>query len=191
MVPLGHRIFQGLTIASVLACYVVILIGGTVMASGSGLGCPTWPSCHGTYFPALQGAAGIEWAHRLSAFLLSVLIAAMFAAALLFERARPALVRLSAASACLVLAQALLGGLVVDSSLMIAFVLLHLALATALFGLLLLIAFLSTYRTMPKRWIDWARRASEELSPSEMLARRGDASGAPGGTGDPAAGDPA
>jgi heme A synthase len=188
---LGHRIFQGLAVAAVVACYVVILIGGTVMANGAGLGCPTWPSCHGTYFPALQGAAGIEWAHRLSAFVLSVIIAALFVAALLFERARPALVRLSAGAACLVLAQALLGGVVVESSLLVVFVLFHLALATALFGLLLLIAFLSTYRTMPRRWVDWIRRASEELPPSEQLARRGDVAEAPRGAGDPTARGPA
>lgn len=167
----GHRLFQGLAVAALAACYVVILIGGTVMASDSGLGCPSWPACHGTFFPALTGAAGIEWAHRLSAFVLSVIIAALFAAALLFERARPALVRLSGAAAALVVAQALLGGVVVESDLLVLFVLFHLALATALFGLLLVIAFLSTYRTMPRRWVEWARRASEELPPSEQWAR--------------------
>lgn len=187
----GHRVFQGLTIASVLACYVVILIGGTVMANDAGLGCPTWPSCHGTFFPAIQGAAGIEWAHRLSAFVLSVLIAAMLVAALVFERSRPQLIRLSGAAACLVLAQALLGGLVVESSLLVLFVLFHLALATALFGLLLLIAFLSSYRTMPKRWVEWVRRASEELPPSEQLARRGDAPSPSNGNADPTVRGPA
>jgi heme A synthase len=188
---LGHRIFQGLAVSSVVACYVVILIGGTVMANDAGLGCPTWPSCHGTFFPAIQGAAGIEWAHRLSAFVLSVLIAALMVAALLFERARPALVRLTGAAACLVVAQALLGGVVVESGLLVAFVLLHLALATALFGLLLLIAFLSTYRTMPKRWVEWVRRASEELTPSEQLARRDDPADTPHRVPDPTLRGPA
>jgi heme a synthase len=183
----GHRIFQLLAVASLAACYVVILIGGTVMASDSGLGCPTWPSCHGTFTPALSGAAGIEWAHRLSAFVLSLLIGAMFVAALVFERGRPALIRLSSAAAALVLAQALLGGVVVDSDLAIEFVLLHLALATALFGLLLVIAFLSTYRTMPKRWVEWARRASQELPASEQMARRGADAGRPAPSRDPSA----
>lgn len=187
----GHQIFQILALASLGACYTVILIGGTVMASGSGLGCPTWPSCHGTFTPALSGAAGIEWAHRLSAFVLSLLIAAMFLAALLFERSRPALTRLSGAASALVLAQALLGGLVVETQLTLDFVLLHLALATALFGLLLVIAFLSTYRTMPRRWVEWARRASEELPASEQLARRGGTSESPHGRREPSADRPA
>ncbi len=188
---LGHRIFQGLAVTAVAACYIVILIGGTVMANDAGLGCPSWPSCHGTYFPALQGAAGIEWAHRLSAFVLSVVIAALLVAALIAERARPQLIRLTGAAACLVVAQALLGGVVVDSDLLVLYVLFHLALATALFGLLLLIAFLSIYRTLPKRWVEWARRASEELPASEQLARRGDAPERAPGAPDPTVRGPA
>jgi heme a synthase len=173
----GHRFFRYATIASVVACYVVILIGGNVMASGSGLSCPSWPSCGGTFTPPLNGPAGIEWAHRLSALTLSLIIAVMTLAALLFERnRRPALLRLSGAAAILVVAQALLGGLVVETDLLVVTVLAHLALATALFALLLVLALLANLREIPRPWIEFARRASEELPASEQLARAGGAS---------------
>lgn len=166
----GHTAFRWITAVAVVACYAVIILGGNVMASDAGLGCPDWPSCHGTFSPPLSGASGIEWAHRLSAAVLSGVIVALFVAALLFERNRPVLVRLTGASLALVLAQALLGGVVVESALLVAYVLLHLALATALFALLLVIAFLSNYRDMPRRWVDWARRASEERPASGPAA---------------------
>jgi len=172
----GHRFFRYTTIAAVAVCYVVILIGGNVMASGSGLSCPSWPSCGGTFTPPLNGPAGIEWAHRLSALVLSLTTAVMTLAALLFERnRRPALLRLSGAAAILVVAQALLGGLVVDTDLLVITVLAHLAMATALFALLLVLALLANLREIPRPWVEFARRASEELPASAQLARAGGA----------------
>jgi heme A synthase len=170
----GHRLFRYATIASVVVCYIVILIGGNVMASGSGLSCPSWPSCGGTFTPPLNGPAGIEWAHRLSALTLSLTIAGMTALALVFERSRrPALLRLCGAASILVVAQALLGGLVVETDLLVITVLLHLALATALFALLLVLALLANLREIPRAWVEFARRASEDLPASVQLARAG------------------
>ena len=158
----GHRLFRYATVAAVLVCYATILIGGNVMASDSGLACPDWPTCHGTLAPPLSGGTGIEWAHRLSALVLSVSIAFVTALALLAERRRPILVRLSLAASCLVVAQALLGGVVVESDLLVGVVLVHLALATALFALLVFLALLANFRDVPKRWLDFARHATEE-----------------------------
>ena len=188
----GHRLFRYLAIAAFAVCYVTILLGGNVMASDSGLACPDWPTCHGTVFPALTGATGIEWTHRLSAFVLSLATAALAVAALLFERGRPALLRLSVGAAIAVVAQALLGGLVVESDLAILVVLLHFALATVLFGLLLILAFVANWKSLPARWLEWARSAGDELPASERLQRdeagRGSpATGAPtGGAAPPA-----
>ena len=169
----GHTFFRYAAVASVLACYVTILIGGNVMASDSGLACPDWPTCHGTFAPPLVGGTGIEWLHRISALVLALTIAVVCAAALLFERARPILVRLSAASAALVLAQAVLGGVVVETDLTVGIVLLHLGLATALFALLILLTILANFREIPRRWLDFARRASEEVPPSVRWAESG------------------
>jgi cytochrome c oxidase assembly protein subunit 15 len=172
----GRTVFRYAAIASVLVCYATILIGGNVMASDSGLACPDWPTCHGTFLPPLSGGSGIEWAHRLSAVVLSASIAFMTVAAFLFERSRPVVLRLSLAASSLVLAQALLGGVVVETDLAVWLVLLHLALATALFALLLALALLANFRDIPRRWIDYAWRATEETPPS---LRPGADAGAP------------
>ncbi len=111
------------------------------------------------------GATGIEWVHRLSAFILSILVVGLSMLALLFERRRPVLLRLTLASLGTVLAQGLLGGLVVRSDLSVGIVLAHLALATALFALLLVVVVLANLREIPRRWLNWARQASRETEP--------------------------
>src|SRR5438045_3427313 len=39
-------------VLAAVAAYTLIVIGGLVRASSSGLGCPDWPLCHGQPFPA-------------------------------------------------------------------------------------------------------------------------------------------
>jgi heme A synthase len=166
-----HTVFRLLAVAAFASVYVTIILGGNVIASGSGLACPDWPSCHGNFLPPLSGATAIEWGHRVSAFVTGVLVATMTLVGLASERRRPVLRGLSVCASFLVLAEALLGGLVVDSRLVVGIVLLHFLLATVLFGLLLLIAFLANLRDIPKRWASWAERAMDEEAPSQTLAR--------------------
>jgi cytochrome c oxidase assembly protein subunit 15 len=160
----GHDLFRLAALFAVLLCYTTILLGGNVMASDSGLACPSWPSCYGNgnFLPGFHGGVAVEWSHRVAAFFLasSVLVLAVLAVA--FERARPALLRMSLGALGFVVAEALLGGLVVESSLTVALVLVHLALATALFGLLLILALLANFRELPQSWVAWGRRALEE-----------------------------
>jgi len=160
----GHDLFRSMALVAALLCYSTILLGGTVMASGDGLGCPHWPTCYANnnLFPHVAGAAEVEWSHRVSAFFLGCAVLALTLLGVAYERQRRVLLGLSLAALGLVVVEAVLGGLVVERSLAVALVLGHLALATALFGLLLVIALLSNLREMPKRWVDWARRASEE-----------------------------
>ena len=41
------RKIKTLTIASIVIVYIVILAGGIVRMTGSGMGCPDWPKCFG------------------------------------------------------------------------------------------------------------------------------------------------
>jgi heme A synthase len=166
----GTTVFRALTLLSLAACYVTILIGGNVIASGSGLGCPTWPLCGSAPWPSsFSGAAAIEFSHRASAFVLSVLILAMALVGAVYERHRPALQRLCYSSLAVVVLEALLGGVVVDSALTVGIVLVHFAVATVLLVLLLLLAVLANVRSLPPRWKAWARYAMSDHEPREYL----------------------
>lgn len=181
----GHELFRYAAVAAFVACYVTIILGGNVIASDSGLGCPSWPSCNGTFnvLPSTSGASAVEWAHRVSAFFLAVAIVILCAFALTYERRRPVLLKLSVFSLALVIALALLGGAVVDSSLNIGLVLLHFALATVLFGVLLVLVLLSNLRSLSRRWVSWAVKAGEEQEPDPYASAP--APGAKDGTAHP------
>ena len=168
----GHDLFRYAAVVACILCYTTILLGGNVMASDSGLACPDWPSCfgNGNFLPALQGGVALEWSHRVSAFFLStsILVLALLGAA--YERQRRALMGIGFVALGLVITEALLGALVVESQLVVTFVLIHLAVATALFGLLLVLVLLSNLRELPRRWVEWARRASDEAAPRPTAA---------------------
>jgi heme A synthase len=169
---LGHDLFRISVVLAVILCYATILLGGNVMASGNGLACPSWPSCYGNgnFLPAFQGGAAVEWSHRVMAFFLATSVLVLGILAVAFERKRPALLRMAFLSLGLVVTEALLGGLVVKSSLQPGLILVHLAIATALFGILLVMALLANFRELPTRWVMWARHAIEEAPPRETAA---------------------
>jgi len=163
----GHDLFRYAAILASVLCYTTILLGGNVMASDSGLACPDWPSCFGNsnFLPAFHGGVALEWSHRVSAFFLSVSILLLAVFGIAYERQRRVLLRFALLALGLVVTEALLGGLVVEEQLVPDLVLTHLAIATALFGVLLILVLLSNLRELPRRWVDWARRAADEAPP--------------------------
>src|SRR3954469_7789026 len=81
-------------IATAVATYLLILIGGLVHGTGSSLACPDWPTCYGTMMPKMEGGVLVEHSHRLGAgtvmILTLVLTIAMFASKQpLHRRLRP------------------------------------------------------------------------------------------------------
>jgi cytochrome c oxidase assembly protein subunit 15 len=101
-----------LALASVIANVVIVVTGGAVRLTGSGLGCPTWPSCTDrSLTPTRRYAAHglIEFTNRQLTFVLVAVVLATLAAALLRRQER-GLALLLAAS---IPAQAVLGGITV------------------------------------------------------------------------------
>jgi heme A synthase len=140
--------FRRLADLTVIATFALIVLGGVVRVSESGLGCGPggsgtegWPLCNGSAIPLLENTeVMIEFSHRLLAAVVTGLIVllAWTAYRRLSELRWP--LRASVAAGVLVLVQAGLGGLTVEKSLAEELVAAHLGLAMILIGLALWIA---------------------------------------------------
>ena len=128
--------FAKLAVATVAATLLLIVLGGLVRATGSGLGCPDWPGCYGKVLPPSGNSrAWIEHIHRYWA---SVVIALLVWLAVEARRsAQPLAVRRLTLFGLLpvVLAQAALGAVVVWIKLHWVSVSGHLTLALLILGL--------------------------------------------------------
>jgi heme A synthase len=130
-----------LVLATAIATFVLIIVGGVVRVSDSGLGCGPagsgfhgWPFCNGDVVPGVSVHSIVEYTHRLVAGIVTILIVSLVVVA--WRRHREYLMP-AVGLLLLVLAQAALGGATVEDNLEEAYVAAHLCLAMLLLGGLL------------------------------------------------------
>jgi heme A synthase len=130
-----------LVLATGIATFVLIIVGGVVRVSDSGLGCGPagsgfhgWPFCNGDVVPGVDLNSIIEYTHRALAIVVGFMIVAIFVMA---WRRHRALLTPAAALLVLVIAQGALGGATVEENLEEVYVAAHLGLAMLLLGTLL------------------------------------------------------
>lgn len=121
--------FGYLATATALGAFVLIIMGGVVRVSGSGLGCPDWPLCHGRLTPPMEASALIEYSHRLLVTAVGLLVLATAVTAWRARRRQRWVVAAATTTLVLLLVQAGLGGATVKSELEPALVVVHLGLA--------------------------------------------------------------
>jgi heme A synthase len=136
--------FRRLALATAGATFLLIVLGGVVRVSGSGLGCGAagsgfhgWPLCEGDVLPGLDLTSVIEYAHRALAMVVGVMMLALAVWAWRRFRGHRGIVLASTAAVVLVAAQGLLGGATVEEGLDEGLVAAHLGLAVILLGLLI------------------------------------------------------
>ena len=155
------RRFRRLGMLTVAAVYCLILIAGAVRATGSGMGCPDWPTCFGQWIPPTQenqlpdnyqqiyaerGYATttfnakktwIEYTNRLVGVLIGILIFLTMLSSRHFRTSNNLVTRLSVAAFFAVVFQGWLGSRVVASNLHPGMITLHMLLAQVIVATLI------------------------------------------------------
>ena len=149
------------SLATVITIYLLILVGGIVRATGSGMGCPDWPTCFGSWIPptseaqlpadyqtiyAERGYADTtfnvrktwtEYLNRLMGVFTGLWIIATMICAFPYRSSDKRLVYAAVAGVALVVFQGWLGSRVVASNLAPGMITLHMLLAQVIVCLLI------------------------------------------------------
>jgi cytochrome c oxidase assembly protein subunit 15 len=111
---IGPRAYARIATAALAILVLIVFSGAAVRLTGSGLGCPTWPRCHGHLVTTeLSGHAAIEFGNRMVTGVVAILAAAAALAAFLRRPFRRDLALLGVLLPIGVAGQVVLGGLAV------------------------------------------------------------------------------
>jgi heme o synthase len=127
-----------------VATYFLIALGGTVLATGSGLSCPDWPFCYGQAYYSGTYRMFLEQFHRFTAATVSVLVVLLVIGIIVWARKDRTLLILAIAAPLLLAVQIVLGGLTVLWKLPPQIITAHLGTALAILAVVVTIAVLSS-----------------------------------------------
>ena len=111
---LSQQSFLAISRISLVSLYAIIITGSLVRLTGSGLGCADWPQCSSSKFVDVStGHAAIEQINRLFTGFVSVAVVAAVLGSIFVTPRRKSLIWLSSGLVIGVLAQVILGAVVV------------------------------------------------------------------------------
>ncbi len=165
-----HSLFRRFNLITIGTVYLVILAGGIVRCTGSGMGCPDWPKCFGTWIPPtdvaqlpsdykikykVQGHEAefnvtktwTEYGNRLVGVLTGIFIFLMFVYSIPFYKDDKQVFFFSLLSLLMVGFQGWLGAKVVASYLSPIMITVHMAIALLLIGVLWYVYFRASRTT--------------------------------------------
>ncbi|MEV0221305.1 COX15/CtaA family protein [Streptomyces sp. NPDC050704] len=129
------RTVRRAALAALVMAVLIVVTGGAVRLTGSGLGCPTWPKCTDdslTTTSAMGVHGVIEFGNRMLTYVLSAAVGWAIIAARSEKPRRRSVTRLGWAQFWIVMSNAVLGGIVVLVGLNPYTVAAHFLLSTAL-----------------------------------------------------------
>jgi cytochrome c oxidase assembly protein subunit 15 len=154
-----YTFFQKFSLLTLVAIWLLILVGGIVRATGSGMGCPDWPKCFGVWIPPtsveqlpanyqeIYGHRGykdvefnavktwIEYINRLIGVLAGLFVVGLSYQSL--KTKHKVLIALSLASLVLIVFQGWLGSVVVATVLKPMMISLHMLVALVIIALVM------------------------------------------------------
>lgn len=128
--------FRWVALVATVASVVVAYSGAYVRHSGAELACTSWPTCNGQLVPEFGGLHGIQTMHRIGALVMSLILVGLLTLAFRIRATRPDLLTLAGLAMVLVIAQALIGAVVVSSGLQLTATLAHAGVMAILFVVL-------------------------------------------------------
>jgi heme o synthase len=149
--------FQKLAVSTTVSTLTLIVWGGVVRATGSGDGCPDWPTCFGRWIPRWEYHTLIEYVHRVLGVVSGLLAVALAVVGIIellhVRRGRPSATPHTAVVLAVWLVplfgvQGAIGGAVVNSALDPAVITLHFGLAMIVLGV---VAATTTLSFLPDR----------------------------------------
>jgi heme a synthase len=172
---ISPRRYAQVTAIALASLALIVLTGSAVRLTGSGLGCPDWPKCHGGTVPPADINAVIEYGNRLLTGFVGLAVIAACGLAFFRNPYRRHLAWIGGLLPLGVVGQAVLGALVVKYHLAPGLVMCHFILSMLLLDAAFALAWCSRYEPGERRkstdfWGVWAVRALIPLGQLTILA---------------------